>query len=160
MWLYRFVQAYTPCVMAWCQCAMETFSSRHMPDNDNALVNVTIIFPVIFLVFTIKTPGVSLQETKGWTKVLVRESFLSLSFLSPCGFDLVGWALFLPLLSYRSQHVWRRGNYRPCVRQRFRSCKGWLRRRRCPQGRLPLHRWPPPSPGKQQRKSPHNNRTD
>ncbi|MEQ2196498.1 hypothetical protein XENOCAPTIV_030658, partial [Xenoophorus captivus] len=41
--------------------------------------------------------------------------------------------------------------YRPRVRQRLRPGEGWLRRRRCPQGRVPFHRRPPPSPGNQLR---------
>merc|ERR1711936_321908 len=37
----------------------------------------------------------------------------------------------------------RRGRCCPCVRQWLRHVQGRLRRRRRPQGRLPLHRWPP-----------------
>merc|ERR1711936_1448302 len=36
----------------------------------------------------------------------------------------------------------RRGRCCPCVRQWLRHVQGRLRRRRRPQGRLPLHRWP------------------
>merc|ERR1711990_594460 len=41
----------------------------------------------------------------------------------------------------------RRGRCCPCVRQWLRHVQGRLRRRRRPQGRLPLHRWPSPPPG-------------
>merc|ERR1711936_261537 len=41
----------------------------------------------------------------------------------------------------------RRGRCCPCVRQWLRHVQGRLRRRRRPQGRLPLHRWTSPSPG-------------
>merc|ERR1711936_408854 len=42
----------------------------------------------------------------------------------------------------------RRGRCCPCVRQWLRHVQGRLRRRRRPQGRLPLHRWPSPPPGR------------
>merc|ERR1711981_1110684 len=41
----------------------------------------------------------------------------------------------------------RRGRCCPCVQQWLRHVQGRLRRRRRPQGRLPLHRWPSPPPG-------------
>merc|ERR1712088_615322 len=41
----------------------------------------------------------------------------------------------------------RRGRCCPCVRQWLRHVQGRLRRRRRPQGRLPLHRWTSPPPG-------------
>lgn len=44
-------------------------------------------------------------------------------------------------------HVRRRRDHRPRVRQRLRPGESWLRRRRCPQGRVPLHRGPPAPPG-------------
>merc|ERR1712158_108791 len=40
-----------------------------------------------------------------------------------------------------------RGRCCSCLRQWLRHVQGRLRRRRRPQGRLPLHRWPSPSPG-------------
>lgn len=82
-----------------------------------------------------------------------RCKLISVTCRTCCATLMVSWTLLLPLLLHRSHHVWRRWDYRPCVRQRLRSGKGWLRRRRCPQGRLPLHRRPPPSPGKQRRKN-------
>lgn len=56
--------------------------------------------------------------------------------------------LLPPLRSCR--HVWRWRDHRPRVRQRLRPGEGWLRRRRRPQGRVPLHCRPPPSPGTQE----------
>merc|ERR1712210_430083 len=41
----------------------------------------------------------------------------------------------------------RRGRCCSCLRQWLRHVQGRLRRRRCPQGRLPLHCWPSPPPG-------------
>merc|ERR1711922_117802 len=41
----------------------------------------------------------------------------------------------------------RRGRCCACLRQWLRHVQGRLRRRRRPQGRLPLHRWPSPPPG-------------
>merc|ERR1712183_931680 len=41
----------------------------------------------------------------------------------------------------------RRGRCCSCLRQWLRHVQGRLRRRRRPQGRLPLHRWTSPPPG-------------
>merc|ERR1712209_224246 len=49
-------------------------------------------------------------------------------------------------LSSINQDV-RRGRCCACLRQWLRHVQGRLRRRRRPQGRLPLHRWASPSPG-------------
>merc|ERR1711899_700306 len=49
-------------------------------------------------------------------------------------------------LSSINQDV-RRGRCCACLRQWLRHVQGRLRRRRRPQGRLPLHRWTSPPPG-------------
>merc|ERR1712038_2002566 len=49
-------------------------------------------------------------------------------------------------LTSLNQDVWR-GRCCACLRQWLRHVQGRLRRRRRPQGRLPLHRWTSPPPG-------------
>merc|ERR1712130_608338 len=49
-------------------------------------------------------------------------------------------------LTSLNQDVWR-GRCCSCLRQWLRHVQGRLRRRRRPQGRLPLHRWTSPPPG-------------
>merc|ERR1712165_171303 len=59
---------------------------------------------------------------------------------------IVGLKTRLATSRSTKQDVWR-GRCCACLRQWLRHVQGRLRRRRRPQGRLPLHRWTSPPPG-------------
>merc|ERR1712203_595159 len=58
----------------------------------------------------------------------------------------MGSSLLRTQVTSINQDVWR-GRCCSCLRQWLRHVQGRLRRRRCPQGRLPLHCWTSPPPG-------------